>query len=120
MLVITMQLNVITQPHAITVNTLFLSLCLFLSVCFHAVRGIPLDPTSTWILFKRPYLTSNYAYLSTFFLFQLIFYCDEFGVQLEKLSLPLFKFYEIGNYHKFKDYQRSLLSQQWYVRLWSF
>merc|ERR1712166_292956 len=44
--------------------------------------------------------------------FKLIFHSDEFRVQFEKLSLSPFKFYEIGNYHKFKDYQRSLLSQQ--------
>ena len=42
----------ITKPHEI-ITYFFLSLCLFLSVCFHAVKGIWLEPTS--ILFKWPY-----------------------------------------------------------------
>ena len=34
----------VTKPHAIITN-FFLSLCLFLSVCFYAVKGISLEPT---------------------------------------------------------------------------
>ena len=34
----------ITKPHEI-ITYYFLSLCLFLSVCFHSFKGISLEPT---------------------------------------------------------------------------
>ena len=43
----------VTQPPESLRKYFFLSLCLFLSVFFHVVRGIQLEPTL--ILFKTPY-----------------------------------------------------------------
>ena len=44
-----LSLNAITKPPEVSVNTFF-CLCLFLSLCFHAVKDIQLEPTT--ILFK--------------------------------------------------------------------
>ena len=37
----------ITKPPEVIVHIFFLSLCLFLSLCFHAIKGIRLKPTQT-------------------------------------------------------------------------
>ena len=90
----------------------FLSLCLFLSLCFHAVKGIRLEPT--YILSKWPYSPYSSQLKPKFKCWQLLPGSSQYSkIDFESQILALFDTSPLHQFSIFKNFLSIFLPLPW-------